>query len=140
MISVTDNYPGDLLKVIVPLSNPEYQSQDEESIPLRVYVLNRMSYNPLSLEHFKQSKIVHFLKDKMQNDPQFIHISQYFCSLLANISKENFILNQIFENDLLNIIFKIRQFKNNIKLTDIIRLLAHLSSHPSFKPQIFSEE
>ncbi len=33
-----------------------------------------------------------------------------------------------------------RSFKNNIKLTDIIRLLAHLSSHPSFKPNIFSEE
>lgn len=59
---------------------------------------------------------------------------------MANISKENQILNQIFEAEILNLIFHMRQFKNNIKMTDIIRLLAHLSSHPSFKPQIFSEE
>lgn len=38
---------------------------DEESLPLRVYVLNRMSYNPYSLEYFKKSRIVPFLNEKM---------------------------------------------------------------------------
>ncbi|CAD8106012.1 unnamed protein product [Paramecium primaurelia] len=140
LISMSDKYPSDILNVIVKLADPDYEMDDEESLPLRVYVLNRMSYNPHSLEYFKQSKIVPFLSEKMQQDLSFLNISQYFCSLLANISKENEILNQIFEAQILTSIFKLRQQKHNIKLTDIIRLLAHLSSHPSFKPKIFSDE
>ncbi|KAM3134586.1 hypothetical protein pb186bvf_013228 [Paramecium bursaria] len=140
MISMADNYPKELLQVIVNLADPKYQEQEEESIPLRIYVLNRMSYNPQSLEYFKQSQVVKFLKDKIFIDPQFINISQYFCSLMANISKENEILNQIFEARILADIFKLRQVNNNIRVTDVIRLLAHLSSHKDFKPQIFTEE
>jgi hypothetical protein len=75
MISINETYPQELLQVIVHLADPEYQPRDDESIPLRVYVLNRMSYNPHSLEHFKSSRVVTFLKEKMQNDPQFIYIS-----------------------------------------------------------------
>ena len=140
MISINDTYPEELLGVVQYLADPDYQTNDNECTPLRVYILNRMSFHQKSLEYFKNSKVVDFLKHRMVNDAQFINISQYFCSLLANISKENSILNQIFENELLNIIFKMRQLKSSIKLTDIIRLLAHLSSHPLFKPSIFNEE
>lgn len=76
----------------------------------------------------------------MNTEYALANISQYFCSLLANVSKENLILNSIFEAEILNLIFKLRTQNNNIKLTDIIRLLAHLSSHPLFRPQIFSDE
>lgn len=50
---MSDKYPSDILNVIVKLADPEYEKDDEESLPLRVYVLNRMSYNPHSLEYFK---------------------------------------------------------------------------------------
>ncbi len=58
---------------------------------------------------------------------------------MANIANENTLSNQIFENDVLSIIFKLREI-NSIKLTDVIRLLAHLSSHRLFKPDVFTEE
>ncbi|EGR29575.1 hypothetical protein IMG5_153470 [Ichthyophthirius multifiliis] len=140
ILAESDVYPTSVFQTIEKLADHTYMKQDDETVYIRVYILMSLSNKKESQEYFKDSNIVKLIKHIIQEQQKWSHnIIPNCCTILANISLQPNLLKQILEENLINLIFQIWSEKRIISFTDLVKLLAQITSLPQFKSSSLDE-
>ncbi|EAR95231.2 hypothetical protein TTHERM_00378950 (macronuclear) [Tetrahymena thermophila SB210] len=141
ILAESESYPDSLFETIQKLADDTYMIQDNDTVYMRIYILMSLSKKPQSRDYFKSSNVVKLIKKFLMNYKDWsLNIVPNCCTLLANISKQPELLKQILDENLINLIFKIWSEKQIISFTDLVRLLAQITSLPLFNSSTLDEQ